>query len=686
MKTKNGIDDLNKTENIVLKKYTKYEKYDDMLKYNTLNTENNVTYPKSDNCTNFKCKDKNKVLDLKELEETKQYSSLLNLNNKTEENKNIYSNLSNHTNSNNKNNKETDFQTYYDYNSNTYSQINNKEKQETNVKFNMNSNNSNINNAIESRNISNIYFKSKDVIGIENSMDNSIRDNKNQFMFFKSKIDKMNFDINQLQTKLTSIETKAFQSTSSINDDHCQTEMGYLNNNRNNSYNKEYTSNNNMNSNDYRKENINSISGYSNIKYINTNSTNQLGNQSNTNNYLNEYCINNPLNTDFSTIRNRLNTNNDLAYSNNTLLRNIESTNNYETNVNKNNFLSSNNIDRYAGHNNANNTSNIKDQQEDSKSDNDLDYDYSKSRESVSIMSNKSKTANNTSNTNYQKKAQYDKKYISNCKAINAERYKKINYKNNIDYKISDKILPKSKSTNMINKNSIKKITNTTNTNDLSYLSKVSKSRSRTKLNTDKSSISNNKNHTQLKNNKEDVSKLKSENKELHLRIKELERTIKELNNHKNIKNNELSKIKYSERTTPKAVKKHYTTLNKNKDDNNLFENYSKIDTNNELNLDIPQNKLEAELWRNRAETITYTFQRAVNSLKKDLQENKTYFLNEIKAVKKASISEVHNIKAKYDVLIDKYNINLSKLQKENKDLKTKVDKIQGILVKKKNN
>jgi hypothetical protein len=211
------------------------------------------------------------------------------------------------------------------------------------------------------------------------------------------------------------------------------------------------------------------------------------------------------------------------------------------------------------------------------------------------------------------------------------------------------------KSTNKINNNKINKIPSKNNnrvlprSNSAGKFTPNNKSKSAARSQTPKNKIpdgnvnKNNKKITQIKtisnisNNKHNSSALLSENEALKEKVSELEKKLRTIND--------------------------------------------------QVALDILEKKgkdhlrVELEIWKNRSESLAKNYVETLSNLKKQILTDKTNFLDQIKTSQTAFTSQVNMLKNKYQSTLDKYEINVKKLRKENEELKKKVSKVKEILI-----
>jgi hypothetical protein len=161
-----------------------------------------------------------------------------------------------------------------------------------------------------------------------------------------------------------------------------------------------------------------------------------------------------------------------------------------------------------------------------------------------------------------------------------------------------------------------------------------SKNKNTTPYRNSSTSSINSKNKSIIKNNSEMFDNLQKENEDLKLKITNLERNMNLMNTYSN---------------DPIKGKNHL--------------------------------RLEMEIWRQRSETVAHNYLETINNMKKQLAQDKSTFVDQIKSLQNTFTNQVMELKNKYQSTLDKYEVNIRKLRKENGELKKKVLKVQEILL-----
>jgi len=91
--------------------------------------------------------------------------------------------------------------------------------------------------------------------------------------------------------------------------------------------------------------------------------------------------------------------------------------------------------------------------------------------------------------------------------------------------------------------------------------------------------------------------------------------------------------------------------------------------------------RVELEIWKNRSESITNTYLDNIGELKKQLNNDKCGYLDQIKNMQQYCSKQINEIKGKYQSTLEKYEINIKKMKKENEELRKRVQKVKDILI-----
>lgn len=90
--------------------------------------------------------------------------------------------------------------------------------------------------------------------------------------------------------------------------------------------------------------------------------------------------------------------------------------------------------------------------------------------------------------------------------------------------------------------------------------------------------------------------------------------------------------------------------------------------------------RVELEIWRNRSDSLAQNYLETLTQLKKQLINDKANYVSQIKSMQNHFTTQVNSVKNKYQSTLEKYEINIKKLRRENDELKKKLSKVKEII------
>ena len=109
-------------------------------------------------------------------------------------------------------------------------------------------------------------------------------------------------------------------------------------------------------------------------------------------------------------------------------------------------------------------------------------------------------------------------------------------------------------------------------------------------------------------------------------------------------------------------------------------------DLNEQLKLDNLERKgkdylrIELEMWKNKSENITKNYVQTLTSLKNQISEDKTIFVEKINTMQNEYTNEINSLKDKYQHTLEKLENSVKLHKTENENLKKKISKLKEIL------
>ena len=88
----------------------------------------------------------------------------------------------------------------------------------------------------------------------------------------------------------------------------------------------------------------------------------------------------------------------------------------------------------------------------------------------------------------------------------------------------------------------------------------------------------------------------------------------------------------------------------------------------------------EVKFWKNRCDVLASNYYESINSLRIQIKEEKTNFLEQIKNLNIECLNQVEEVNLKYQNILAQCDWNITKLKKENEELRKKFSKVKNIL------